>query len=55
MKIILLVTIMLCMSCARYDWRQKYSGNENDCRELTPEMIDILKDPDRKINKDHEK
>lgn len=40
----------MVMSCARDNWRQQYSGNES--REITPALLEILKDPDKKINKD---
>ena len=45
---------MIMMSCSRNNWRQQYSGNENDRRDITPEMIEILTNPDKKINKDEE-
>ena len=44
--------ILMVSSCKTYDWRYQYSGQEK--RELTPALIDILKDPDQKINKDEE-
>jgi hypothetical protein len=43
------------MSCSRRNWRQQYSGNENDYQVVTPKMIEILTNPDKKINKDDEK
>ena len=52
MKILIGVMILMVSSCKTYDWRYQYSGQEN--RELTPALIDILKDPDQKINKDEE-
>jgi hypothetical protein len=55
MKVVIVILVIICTSCARDNWRQQYSGNENDCREITPEMIEILTNPDKKINKDEEK
>tara|TARA_Y100000356_G_scaffold70596_1_gene58139 strand:- start:1002 stop:1124 length:123 start_codon:yes stop_codon:yes gene_type:complete len=34
----------------RKNWRYQYSGQEK--RELTPALLDILKDPNKKINRD---
>ena len=49
--IILILTIIIGIcGCARNNWRAQYSGN--DCREVTPELIKILIDPEQKINKD---
>ena len=42
----------MVMSCAKDNWRQQYSGNES--REITPALLEILKDPDKKINKDEQ-
>ena len=45
-----LTLIMVMCGCARDNWRAQYSGN--DCREVTPELIKILINPEQKINKD---
>lgn len=52
MKVVIIILILSLGSCKMYDWRYQYSGQEQ--RELTPALIDILKDPDKKINKDEE-
>jgi len=46
------VFIMMMSGCARNNWRQQYSGNEH--REVTPQLLEILTNPDKKINKDNE-
>ena len=43
---------MMVASCARHNWRAQYSGNEH--REVTPALLEILTNPDKKVNKDHE-
>jgi len=52
--IALTVAVFILSGCGRQSWRQKYSGNENDCREVTPEMLEILINPDKKVNRDYE-
>lgn len=52
MKILIGLLIIMMGSCKMYDWRYQYSGQEK--RELTPALIDILKDPDKKVNRDEE-
>jgi len=43
---------MMVASCARHNWRAQYSGDEH--KEVTPALLEILTNPDKKVNKDHE-
>ena len=52
MKIIIGLLILMLSSCKVYDWRYQYSGQEK--REITPALMEVLKDPDKKVNKDEE-
>ena len=52
MRVLIIVIILTTQACA-YNWRAQYSGN--DYREITPELQEILTNPDKKINKDDEK
>ena len=44
------VLIIILTGCARNNWRSQYSGNDH--REVTPTLLEILTNPDKKINKD---
>ena len=50
MKIIIGLLILMLTSCKMYDWRYQYSGQEK--REITPALMEVLKDPDKKVNRD---
>ena len=49
-QIFIVVIIIILSGCARNNWRAQYSGNEH--REVTPALLEILTNPDKKINKD---
>ena len=48
-QIFIVVLIIILTGCARNNWRDQYSGNEH--REVTPSLLEILTNPDKKINK----
>ena len=50
MKILIGLIILMLSSCKVYDWRYQYSGQEK--REITPALMEVLKDPDKKVNRD---
>jgi hypothetical protein len=47
--ILFLLIIIFLNGCGRNNWRAQYSGNEH--RKVTPALLEILTNPDKKINK----
>ena len=50
LAVVIMIILTACKMYDRKNWRYQYSGQEK--RELTPELLDILKDPNQKINRD---